>query len=234
MCAAQLKPGSCEWEKAMLKQNTAACLVGTILATAPALAQTSPAATSPPASNATSGTSGPFLTQQSPGQWRASKLVGVDVYGTDNAKIGDIREVLLNRNGAAEAVVIGVGGFLGIGEKDVAVPFSAVEWVTEPRTIATSVAAPGAAPEAAPETLAPPPVALEKGSGNSAQAGRTAAAGSRGDPDRAVLHMTKADLQNAPTFRYASNTRATTTTSSNQTNPPSTANPPANAPGPER
>src|SRR3954451_15261286 len=163
-CApAQCKRSSCEREATMLKQHLTACFVGTVLATAPALAQTSPARTSPPASNAPSGMSGQFITQQSPSQWRASKLVGVDVYGTDNAKIGDIREVLLNRNGAAEAVVIGVGGFLGIGEKDVAVPFSAVEWVTDPRTIATSVAAPGAAPEAAPETLAPPPVALEKG-----------------------------------------------------------------------
>src|SRR4051794_25352709 len=202
----------------MLKQHLTACLVATALVASPVWAQTSPTPPSP----------SQFITQQSPGQWRASKLVGVDVYGTDNAKIGDIREVLLNRNGAAEAVVIGVGGFLGIGEKDVAVPFSAVEWVTEPRTIATSVAAPGAAPEAAPETLAPPPVALEKGSGNSAQAGRTAAAGSRGYPDRAVLHMTKADLQNAPTFRYASNTRATTTAPANRTSPP------ANAPRPER
>src|SRR4051794_13939402 len=191
-----------------------------LLAAASAFAQTG-ATTSP-----TPPSPSQFLTQQSPGQWRASKLVGVDVYGTDNAKIGDIREVLLNRNGAAEAVVIGVGGFLGIGEKDVAVPFSAVEWVTE----ATSVAAPGAAPEAAPETLAPPPVALEKGSGNSAQAGRTAAAGSRGYPDRAVLHMTKADLQNAPTFRYASNTRAATTAPATRTNPPATANPPTNVP----
>jgi hypothetical protein len=166
----------------MLKQHIAACLVGTVLATAPALAQTSPAPTSSPASKAPSGMSGQFITQQTPGQWRASKLVGVDAHGTDNAKIGDVREVLVNRDGATEAVVIGVGGFLGLGEKDVAVPFQALEWVTEPRTTATSTAAPGTAPEAAPETLAPPPVALGKAPGSSAQTDSALAAVSRGVP----------------------------------------------------
>src|SRR5215204_7495034 len=145
----------------MLKQHLAACLVGTVLAASSAFAQTSSTPPSP----------GQFITQQPPDQWRASKLVGVDVYGTDNAKVGDVREVLLNRDGAAEAIVIGVGGFLGIGEKDVAVPFKALEWTTEPTTTGTTTAAPGAAPQAAPETLAPPPVALEKRPGSSAQTG---------------------------------------------------------------
>jgi len=173
--------------------------------------------------------SGQFITQQTPGQWRASKLVGVDAHGTDNAKIGDVREVLVNRDGATEAVVIGVGGFLGLGEKDVAVPFQALEWVTEPRTTATSTAAPGTAPEAAPETLAPPPVALGKAPGSSAQTDSALAAVSRGYPDRAVLRMTKADLQNAPTFRYGWDPSATTTAPATRTNPPA-ANPPTNAP----
>jgi len=53
------------------------------------------------------------MTQEKPGQWRASKLNGLDVYNNDNEKVGDIREVLFNRDGKAEAVVIGVGGFLG-------------------------------------------------------------------------------------------------------------------------
>jgi len=195
-----------------------------LLAAASAFAQTgaTPSPTPPSPSQ--------FLTQHSPGQWRASKLVGVDVFGTDNARIGDVREVLVNRNGAAEAVVIGVGGFLGIGEKDVAVPFQTVEWVTEPTITGTSTAAPGAAPQAAPETLAPPPVALEKTPGSSAQTGSAVIAARRGYPDRAVLRMTKADLQNAPTFRYTSDAGASTTAPATRTNPPATANPPPNAP----
>ena len=63
---------------------------------------------------------------QDKGQWRAPKLIGVDVYGPDNKQIGKIDDILMDHDGKAQAVVIGVGGFLGIGNKDVAVPFSAV------------------------------------------------------------------------------------------------------------
>src|SRR3954454_18410912 len=176
----------------MLKQHLAACLVGTALATSSAFAQTSSTPPSP----------GQFITQQSPGQWRASKLVGVDVYGTDNAKVGDVREVLLNQDGAAEAVVIGVGGFLGIGEKDVAVPFKALEWVTEPRTTAPTTLPSATAPEGAPPLPTAPGTTTTTMGGVTERSAIVAA--SRGYPDRAVLRMTKADLQNAPTFRYAS------------------------------
>lgn len=57
-------------------------------------------------------------------EWRASKIIGSSVEGQGGASIGDVNEVLVNTNGQARFVVIGVGGFLGIGEKDVAVPFN--------------------------------------------------------------------------------------------------------------
>jgi len=162
------------------------------------------------------------MTEQSLSQWRASKLVGVDVYGADNQRIGDINEVLLNKDGMAEAVVIGVGGFLGIGEKNVAVPFKSLEWRTEPRaTTGTTV------PDSmGTRTGAPLP-------GITATAPRADPAtveARQGYPDRAVLRMTMADLQNAPAFRYASDTRATTTAPATGTNPPAATNPPATAP----
>jgi sporulation protein YlmC with PRC-barrel domain len=72
------------------------------------------------------------------GQFRASKFIGVDIYGVDNQKIGDINEILIDGSGSAKAIVIGVGGFLGIGEKNVAVPFSAVQWVNTPVRSAAS------------------------------------------------------------------------------------------------
>ena len=50
-----------------------------------------------------------------------------NVYGPDNAKIGDVDDVLLGADGKINALVIGVGGFLGIGEKHVIVPFAAVK-----------------------------------------------------------------------------------------------------------
>jgi len=49
-----------------------------------------------------------------------------NVYDPSNAKIGEIADVLVGKDGKVEAFIVSVGGFLGIGEKDVAVPFSAV------------------------------------------------------------------------------------------------------------
>ncbi len=49
------------------------------------------------------------------------------VYDTKDKKIGDVDDVLLDKSGQVSAVILGVGGFLGIGEKDVAVPFTAIK-----------------------------------------------------------------------------------------------------------
>lgn len=49
------------------------------------------------------------------------------VYDTANAKIGEIMDVLVSPDGHITALIVGVGGFLGVGEKDVAVPFTAVK-----------------------------------------------------------------------------------------------------------
>ncbi len=54
-----------------------------------------------------------------------------DVYDPSDSKIGKIDDVLVSDAGQVNALVIGVGGFLGVGEKDVAVPFSAVKWTTK-------------------------------------------------------------------------------------------------------
>ncbi len=49
-----------------------------------------------------------------------------NVYDPSDAKIGEISDVLLSKDGKVEAFIVGVGGFLGVGEKDVAVPFDAI------------------------------------------------------------------------------------------------------------
>ena len=54
-----------------------------------------------------------------------------NVYDPADNKIGEIMDVLVDRDGKATALIIGVGGFLGAGEKDVAVPFSAVHATTK-------------------------------------------------------------------------------------------------------
>ena len=56
-----------------------------------------------------------------------------------NEKIGDINEMIVGRDGRIAAVVVGVGGFLGIGEHNAAIPFDQVQWVDEPvnRTVSS-------------------------------------------------------------------------------------------------
>jgi sporulation protein YlmC with PRC-barrel domain len=54
-----------------------------------------------------------------------------NVYDPGDNKIGEIMDVLVDREGKATALIIGVGGFLGAGEKDVAVPFDAVRATTK-------------------------------------------------------------------------------------------------------
>jgi hypothetical protein len=68
-----------------------------------------------------------FLNEQSASEWRSSNLVGAKVVGANKQNIGEINEVLIDNSGVVKAVIIGVGGFLGVGEKDVAVPFSALQ-----------------------------------------------------------------------------------------------------------
>lgn len=66
-----------------------------------------------------------------PEQVLASSVLGKTVYtGADEQgeAIGDVNDVVINANGGAEALVIGVGGFLGLGEKDVAISFDRVSW----------------------------------------------------------------------------------------------------------
>jgi len=52
-------------------------------------------------------------------------------YDASDNKIGDISDVLVDRDGKVHALIVGVGGFLGIGEKDVAVAFNAVQFKTK-------------------------------------------------------------------------------------------------------
>ena len=72
-----------------------------------------------------SATKGPlFLEYRQPDQFRSTNLRGTRIYGANNENIGEINDVLISQSGQVAAVIIGVGGFLGIGEKDVAVPMS--------------------------------------------------------------------------------------------------------------
>ncbi|MEJ0077865.1 MAG: PRC-barrel domain-containing protein [Alphaproteobacteria bacterium] len=132
----------------MLKHMMAITAVSAFALTS-ALAQTSSPPTSPPpaASSTTmpspsasatmpsTTATGKFVTKQSPDQFLASKFKGTDVIGTDDKKIGDVSDVLFDKDKKVLAYIVGVGGFLGIGSKDVALEPAAFQ--TVPGTSAT-------------------------------------------------------------------------------------------------
>lgn len=131
----------------------------------------------------TNSATGQFLEQQSPDQWRTNKMIGLSVYGPNKEKIGVISEILLDKNGNAEAAVIGVGGFLGIGTKDVAVPFKSLQW--RERTSSAS--------DERPSTT---------GSGDVSPPVQPPATPEQGYPHDAQLNMTQDQLKAAPEFKY--------------------------------
>jgi hypothetical protein len=87
------------------------------------------AASEPPASDpaadsaALSGDSPQFLAKQERSDWLASNLIGVSVSNPANESIGSITDLISDENGKVIGVIVGAGGFLGIGEKDVAIRF---------------------------------------------------------------------------------------------------------------
>jgi len=193
--------------------------LGVALITAPALVQTGqPTAPAPQAD------SGGWITQLPPDQWRTSDLEGLAVYSSNNGeKIGNIDDLIFDSSGRVQAVVIGVGGYLGLGERDIAVPFGQIRFETQPRGTATgtttgearlagtspggdTVASPAAAgtaavpagsnSPAAPNTPAP-------GTSGALGLGQAPPAGSGSTPNHAVLMMsvTKDELRAAPEFR---------------------------------
>ena len=71
--------------------------------------------------------SGKFIASQSTDQWVFSKFKGTDVLGPDNAHIGSVNDMLFDKNGKILGLIVGVGGFLGIGEKNVAIEMSSFQ-----------------------------------------------------------------------------------------------------------
>lgn len=125
-----------------------------LLFSAPALAQTAPAPADAPMATpaAPTMTTGviEYVPAQMEGQWLASNFIGETVRGTNDENIGEINDVLVDKGGNIVAAVIGVGGFLGIGEKDVAVPFKSLQ-VSNERDQVITLAATKEQLKAAPE-----------------------------------------------------------------------------------
>jgi sporulation protein YlmC with PRC-barrel domain len=96
---------------------------------------TPPAANTPSATPPAASTNQPsgkpeFVTAQKPDQLLASSFKGTDVVGNDDKKIGDVSDVLFDKQGKIEAYVVSIGGFLGMGAKSVAMAPTSFEVVS--------------------------------------------------------------------------------------------------------
>ena len=112
--------------------------------------------------------------------WRTSKLNGLNVYNDKNEKLGDIKEILVDRSGRVQGVIIGVGGFLGVGEHDIKVDMAKLKFVNDPPRTETTASGNRPANDRAANT----------------------SADRRWYPDHAVLSATKDQLKAMPQFKY--------------------------------
>jgi sporulation protein YlmC with PRC-barrel domain len=197
----------------MLIKHLELVLLGAALISAPALAQTeqpSGSAVSPPGQIAASN----WMTRVQSGHWQTSKLRGLGIYNNSHEKIGTISDLIVDGSGKVQAVVIGVGGLLGIGQRDIAVPMDQLQVVGDSRRVNAGAAATGATGTAGPNpgagmtgsaTLtaptAPDARAPSNMATNNATVGGSNAASERPTSDHAILNLTRDQVRAAPAFR---------------------------------
>jgi hypothetical protein len=119
----------------------------------------------------------------------------LDVYNDTNEKLGDINELIIDKDGKIHAVVIGIGGFLGMGEHDIAVTMDKLRFVEEPvRTSSTTT-------EPAKTTTTP----STTGAATTTTTTRETTTKAANDwvPDHAVMSGTKDQLKAMPQFKYS-------------------------------
>ena len=176
----------------MLTKTAVAGVAASALLASVAFAQ-SPSATTDRATTAAPAVASD--TSSFKGNWRSSKLVGLNVYNDSNESLGSISDLLTDKNGDIKAVVIGVGGFLGVGEHLVAVPMDKVKFVDEP------IAYTGAAN--APATGGSRPSTSTTTTGAATTAPAPAVKKNPWYPDHAMLSATKEQLKAMPEFKYS-------------------------------
>lgn len=185
----------------MIAKYMATALLGTALIGGAAFAQTAtpPASPSTAASPSAAASSSAMNAISLKDNWRASKLVGLAVYNDANEKLGDISEVLVDKSGKINAVVIGIGGFLGVGQHDIAVSFDKLKWVNEPvrSASANSTTTTPGAPASSSTTARPSTTTGAAGSGTAS------ATKDNWYPDHAMMSGTKEQLKALPAFKYS-------------------------------
>jgi sporulation protein YlmC with PRC-barrel domain len=179
----------------MFAKTITAGLVGTALLATAAFAQT-PTATTDRANMAPATASDSSSYQ---GNWRASKLVGLSVYNDSNESLGSINDLLTDKSGNIKAVIIGVGGFLGVGEHLVAVPLDKIKFVNEP-VVYAGAGGPNSGAATRPMTNTGP---SNSTTGAATTAPVTASKPNPWYPDHAVFSATKDELKAMPEFKYS-------------------------------
>jgi sporulation protein YlmC with PRC-barrel domain len=171
----------------MLTKYLAAGLIGSALLVAPVLAEDT-AATNKVGVSTTA--------EAYQGDWRASKVVGLSVYNSKDENIGAISDLLMDKSGNIKAAVIGVGGFLGMGEHLVAIPFDKIKFVEEPVKTASTSAPP-------PPSNAPNRPASTTTTGSATSSSATTKS-NEWYPDHAMFDASKDELKKLPEFKYSS------------------------------
>jgi hypothetical protein len=167
----------------MLTKSIAAGLVGSALLATVAFAQ-SP---NTPSTSTTAATS-----QSAQGEWRASKVVGLKIYNDNNENVGSINDLLMEKNGTIKTAVIGVGGFLGVGEHLVAVPFEKLKFSDQPVSYT-----------GAQNTTSKPSTTTGAATTNNAPSSTTSSSSSKWYPDHATFNASKDELKKMPEFKYS-------------------------------
>lgn len=216
----------------MLKTSMTAGLLAIAMA-APAFAQTAPATAPTANSAAAGGASVQFMERMEATQFRGSDLMGRTVYNEQNENIGNIGDVVASREGQIQAVIIDVGGFLGIGASEVAVPFASLRFESAPSNVAgapgtsatgrsaaeiatrnpSDVGGTGTAPTAPTDNMAGtnPASSTNAAANTDATTGTVSpevnaasdASASSTLPERIILASTRQELESAPKFNDA-------------------------------
>jgi sporulation protein YlmC with PRC-barrel domain len=137
--------------------------------------------------------------------WRASKLIGVNIYNEQNDKLGDFSEIILDPSGRVTGYVIGVGGFLGMGQHDILVEPGKIKFVNEPIRSTTSSNTTTNTNNTANNTANNPPAAnTPAGAPTNTRpvSNTTRAANEQWYPDHGVLNATKDQLKSMQQFKY--------------------------------
>ena len=177
----------------VMKKTVAAGLAGSLLLATAAFAAESTTTT-------TSTTTTANTTAASyQGDWRSSKLVGVKVYNNNNENVGSIDDLLVYKSGNVKGVVIGVGGFLGMGEHLVAVSFDQVKFSDQPVQSNTA----SNAPASGTTSSTTPPATTTTGAATGTSSSSMSSSKGRWYPDHAMINASKDQLKSMPEFKYS-------------------------------